>query len=201
MEYWKGYITKYLLPFTTSNHLSWVSSWWCEQCSHRWPDSAPGSCLASEPSQHRSGLQQRGRDTDTISVPHREEETQIPSGCLTERKKHRYHQGALIPQFICRVLVCCRVKNAGVGRARYLHLMTWQRWLCNTLETLPVTCRFSNGYKYSIWLVQQSPPAGYLVSSLFWDSHCPHTVCLWQDTEKATLGRFWTSRIRLSSKT
>lgn len=24
----------------------------------------------------------------------REEETQIPSGCLTERKKHRYHQGA-----------------------------------------------------------------------------------------------------------
>ena len=131
----------------------------------------------------------------------REEETRIPSVCLTERKKHRYHQGALIPQFICRVLVCCRVKNAGVGRARYLHLMTWQRWLCNTLETLPVTCTFSNSYKYSIWLVQQPPPPGYSVSSLFWDSHCPHTVCLWQDTEKATLGRFWTSRIRLSSKT
>jgi len=82
----------------------------------------------------------------------------------TERKKHRYHQDALIPQFICRVLVCCRLKNAGVGQAQYLHLV---RWLCNMLETLPVTCTFSNGYKYSIRLVQQSPPAGYLMSSLF----------------------------------
>lgn len=94
----------------------------------------------------------------------REEDTQIPSGCLTERKRHRYHQGALIPQFICRVLVCCRLKNAGVGRAQYLHLV---RWLCNTLETLPVSCTFSNSYKHSIWLVQPSPPPGYSVSSLF----------------------------------